>query len=64
MDFQSLLCVADFFTILALVLESGWEVLRLHMVPDLMPPNMAELSTDGAAPLVASWGLGTETEQV
>ena len=64
MNFQPLLSVADFVTILTLILESGWEVFRLDMVPDLMPPNMTELSTDVTAPLVASWGLGTETKQV
>lgn len=64
MYFQPLLSVTDFVTILTLILESGWEVFRLYMVPDLMPPNMTELSTDATAPLVASWGLGTETKQV
>ena len=65
MNFHSLLCVADFVTILifTLILETVWEVLGLHMVSDHTPPSVAELPTNITHPLLGSWGLATEAQQ-
>ena len=66
MNLQCLLSVTNLVTLLivTLVLEGGWEVLGLHMVPDSPPPMVGELPTDVTHPLAANWGLHTEPQQV
>ena len=66
MHFHSLLSVTSFVTIIifTMVLEGSWEVFGLHMIPDHTPPTVAELPTDVTHPLLGSWGLHTETQQL
>ena len=51
-NFQSFLSVTDFVTDFTMILERGWKVLGLHMVPHKIPPRVAELSTYSTGPLV------------
>ena len=64
MALHSLFSTTNLVTVFTLILKAGWEVLGLHMVPHLMPPTVAEMSTDRTYPFAGAWGLAAETEKV